>query len=80
MASSLWKLTTRYSILQQTIKSVVWLLRMKSYFQNQDKIYVPIPYNSTSVDNKYNSALLTLIRLTQQQAFQGLVEALEVSS
>ena len=72
------RLTTRFSSLIRAVKSTVWLLRAKQLLRNR----VKVKNASSPVDDEigpleYDTALLTLIRLVQQQEFPGLVEALE---
>ena len=73
------RLTTRFSTLQRAVKSTAWLLRAKQILQSRvkDKLALSLA-NDFIGAQEYDNALLTLIRVVQQQEFPHLVEALEV--
>ena len=76
----LYRLTTCYSDLQRAVKSAGWLLRMKTFFRSRSaRVVSPFPMGPIDGD-EYNNALLALIRLSQQQTFPNLLQALEISA
>ena len=78
---SLKRLFSRYSSLPQTVRSVEWHLRLKQMLRMRSTLGTSMPAEKGPINGKeYNAALLTLIRLAQQQSFPHLVEALETHS
>ena len=73
----LWRLTNCYSTLRTAVKSVAWLLRMKTFWRNR-AAHVDWSFPLNPIGGKeFEDALLTLIRLSQQQAMPDLVDTLE---
>ena len=72
-------LTARFSTLPRAVKAVAWILRLKNVLHNRAKGIACASNLSPIGGEEFKSALLVLIRLSQQQAFPGLVEALEIS-
>ena len=72
-------LTARFSTLPRAVKAVAWILRLKNVLHNRAKGIAGASNLSPIGGEEFKSALLVLIRLSQQQAFPGLVEALEIS-
>ena len=76
----LYRLASRYSTLQHSVKSTAWLLRMKELLRKRAAC-VSYAANIKPISaEEYDTALLALLRLAQQQSFPNLVEALENSS
>ena len=75
----LHRIIERYSILSDAVRTSAWLLRLKQLLKSRAKGLTLPSIANESIDSKeFDAALLALIRLCQQQAFPGLVEALEV--
>ena len=72
-------LTARFSPFPRAVKAVAWILRLKNVLHNRAKGIACASNLSLIGGEEFKSALLVLIRLSQQQAFPGLVEALEIS-
>ena len=73
------RLTTRFSTLSSAVKAVACILRLKDLSHKRaegtDSAFNLLPIGG----KEFERALLILIRLSQQQAFPGLVKALEIS-
>ena len=75
----LHRIIERYSILSDAVRTSAWLLRLKQLLKCRAKgLTLPSIANEPIDSKEFDAALLALIRLCQQQAFPGLVEALEV--
>ena len=75
----LHRIIERYSILSDAVRTSAWLLRLKQLLKCRAKgLTLPSIANEPINSKEFDAALLALIHLCQQQAFPGLVEALEV--
>ena len=75
----LHRIIERYSILSDAVRTSAWLLRLKQLLKCRAKgLTLPSIANEPINSKEFDAALLALIRLCQQQAFPGLVKALEV--
>ena len=73
----LHRIIERYSILSDAVRTSAWLLRLKQLLKCRAKgLTLPSIANEPIDSKEFDAALLALIRLCQQQAFPGLVEAL----
>ena len=75
----LHRIIEQYSILSDAVRTSAWLLRLKQLLKCRAKrLTLPSIANEPIDSKEFDAAFLALIRLCQQQAFPGLVEALEV--
>ena len=73
----LWRLTNCYSTLRTAVKSVAWLLRMKTFWHHRAiRVGWSFPMNPVG-GKEFDDALLSLIRLSQQQALPDLLDTLQ---
>ena len=78
------RLTTRYSSLHRTVKAAAWLLRVKSWLREKSRararncLSLVLPVSREDIDGKeYEIAFMEILRLAQEEAYPGLVEALK---
>ena len=78
------RLTTRYSSLYYFVKATAWLLRVKSWLREKAKararncLSVMTPLSQEAIGGEeYENAFMAILRLAQEEAYPGLVEALE---
>ena len=75
----LHRIIERYSLLFDAVRTSAWLLRLKQLLKCRAKgLTLPSIANEPIDSKEFDAALLALIRLCQQQAFPGLVEALKI--
>ena len=81
------RLTTRYSSLYHTVKATAWLLRVKSWLREKAKarsrnclsVMTPLSQEAIGGEGSKN-AFMAILQLAQEEAYPGLVEALETYS